>query len=190
LEYIPFYILDFEVTTSCTAAVALPSRAGIRSRISENLHEQTAKREYSHLVCAAKDEEIFSLVQEIRDWNPYSAIPNCKIISQRDFYDWPAVWNLREVEKTIFKQEELKMRQEIRQDLTIQSLKLNVKYGDIYHTMIYLPVYITKYKYNSQSYTALISAQTGTVSAGRPFGLGTAGTVISKIRGWFVPSNN
>uniref|UniRef100_A0A7S4I9C6 RING-type domain-containing protein n=1 Tax=Vannella robusta TaxID=1487602 RepID=A0A7S4I9C6_9EUKA len=188
VEYLPFYILDFEVSSFCTAFLSSDRVGSIRddSTTGEKIIEKSAKRSYSHVVCAAKDESVYDLAQEIKDWNPYTAIPNCQVVSPNDFYDWSTVWHLRNVEKTIFRQEETKMRQEFSPEQSIQSVNLRVKYSEVYQTLIYLPVYITYYKYNSQSYTALISAQSGTVSADRPFGLGSAGSVINKIRGWFI----
>jgi len=189
IEYLPFYILDFEVSSSCTARVSSSGIVSIRddTPACEKMIEKSAKHSYSHVICAAKEEGIYELAQEIKDWNPFAAIPNSKVVSPNDFYDWPTVWHLRNVEKTIFRQEEAKMRYEFNKDLNIQSLNLSVKYSEVLHTLVYLPVYISYYKYNSQSYKALISAQSGTVSADRPFGLGaSAGSFINKIRGWFI----
>ena len=78
------------------------------------------------------------------------------------------------------------MRQQLSGDSTVQSVTINVSYSDVFHSLVFLPVYITQYKYSSSTFKVFISAQTGTVSAERPFGLGTAGGLINKVRSWFV----
>jgi len=190
IEYLPFYILDFGVNTSCKAIVSDQSISRLDNIRGENetseLISKELTRQYSHLVCACKDEKIFSLTQNINDWNAYTAIPNCQVVSAEDYYSWPTVWHLRGVEDEIFKKEEKYISQDIKKDYALRSMELRVEFSEVLHTQIYLPMYITHYTYKSCTYRVIVSAQTGTVSAERPFGFGSAGHVLNKIRGWFI----
>jgi len=89
------------------------------------------------------------------------------------------------VEEVISKKEEAYMSSQIKKQYSLHSLDLTVEFSEVFHTLIYLPVYITHYEYRSETYAAMVSAQTGSVSAERPFGLGGAGQMIDRIRKWF-----
>lgn len=67
----------------------------------------------------------------------------------------------------------------------VQSVTLNVKFSNIMYTLVYMPMYITTYEYNMKTYQVLISGQTGTITGQRPYGFGTAGQYVNKIKSWF-----
>jgi hypothetical protein len=71
---------------------------------------------------------------------------------------------------------------------TVQTISLNISYENIMNSLLYLPVYLYAYEYNSTQYHVLISAQTGSVSANRPLGYGTkvASNLIGAVKRWFV----
>lgn len=97
MEYIPFYIFDFEVTTKCTELTYIPRTTKLKDGMGSNEKSVNISKKnlYSHIVCASKDEKLFSLAQNITDWDPYSAIPDCKVVSTAEYYEWHTVWHIR-----------------------------------------------------------------------------------------------
>jgi len=104
VEYLPFYILEFSAASSCTAQVCdldidrIERYQRTSSDISLKTEEtisSSSERDYCHLICAAKEDRMYELSQNITDWNPYAAIPTFHINSNCSCYSWSTVWHVR-----------------------------------------------------------------------------------------------
>ncbi|PRP85597.1 hypothetical protein PROFUN_06386 [Planoprotostelium fungivorum] len=60
---------------------------------------------------------------------------------------------------------------------SISDFEQRIHFLSIVKTKLYLPVYLLKYAYQGNEYTAIINAQTGTLQGERPYGMGRLGSI-------------
>jgi len=60
---------------------------------------------------------------------------------------------------------------------SVTDFKQDINFSSIDRSKNYLPCYLIKYTYQDVEYTAVINAQTGSIKAERPWGLGKLGTL-------------
>jgi len=191
LHYLPFYVVEFQVNTLYEACVEMPVTLMSRNlfpteRWKTVLRKQTSS--YSELLCASSSEALCNLAKNISDWNPDAAIPGKSIPTESiPFFQ---AWKQRNLENEIYSKEKEKMLKLLERDNyeSVQTTNLNIAYENIMNSLLYLPVYLYGYEYDSTQYYVLISAQTGTVSGNRPLAFGTkvASNLLGAVKKWFV----
>jgi hypothetical protein len=64
------------------------------------------------------------------------------------------------------------------------TIRHRIEVVDSLHSLVYLPVYIAVYRYDGKPYTAVINAQTGSITGERPYGL-PLGNAVSSLFSWW-----
>ena len=176
-QQVPFYLVEFVVESSSRIILEDGNNDSTRIVDKEDFHS------YSQLVCSSSSEIIRQLSKDIKDWDPYAIEPMIGETKLKEPIELPEAWSSGEVENNAYKAEKERITKLMGK--SVQSVTVNVKFSNIMYTLVYMPMYITTYEYNSKTYQVLISGQTGTITAQRPYGFGTAGQYVNKIKSWF-----
>jgi len=198
IRYIPFYMLSFTVKSNYIATV-LDSEPIVRhtpsSRILQNTISTTLKNTHTgvqtHLICASDNLSICKLASEITlDGREHeSFVTSHTPVVPDEALPWFVAWRNHDMGINIRRMAQSSVRECLHEELqfsTIQSIKIAYKFSNVSYKLLYFPFYISSYEHNSVRYDFVISAETGEISGNRPYGTGSLGGAVSKVRNWFA----
>jgi len=198
--YVPFWEFSVVIKTTYSGSKTVIQKVdGIAKEVLAPC-QATRSVDYNQvLVCADMDlpVSIVELINAISDWkinraNSFQPVPCEGLIPVVNKYSsssscWTKAFD--EIKKKE-KQECLeKLKKDEKVD-NIQGFQAKVDSSNLNQKLLYFPVYVSSYQYEGKTYPFVVSGQSGSVQAQRPYGLGKVGELGSMIGGlFFGPSN-
>jgi len=191
IRYIPFYALDYTVNSVYEAKINEELIVSKYGSFPQHQSKQTVKSSHcglqSDLICASESNQICQILDKFQypDFDTISSI-NCPVIPD-EALPWFVAWKNMHMDKRMLVKETEKIREILLQEApSIDSLMVTCRFSNVVYKLIYFPFYVSTYQYASEEYLFAVSAQTGQIIGGRPYGCGTVGGVVNKVKNWFL----
>jgi len=191
-RYIPFYTFEADVTSDYMVEHGLKDE---KTNDIAYFHEQgrlPSSKFGPTTFCADSEMEahITGLIYKIKTWNTLLATSPIPISNQQfvidKFESHEEVWKKFAIHIKESEMENARRKIVLEKNSSVvKNVIIKSAYSNVVVRLIYLPSYITSFEYASKRYFIVMNAQTGEVSANRPYGLGTLGQIGGTIGSYF-----
>jgi len=189
--YIPFWMYDVSVTTSCTAKVDRHDADPHHGTRTGNDRIQSVEGTYHHtypklMICAPSpssqgyDKVVVDLVDQMASLEIYPILrgaPPSGRIRVWNSLVYNHVWS--EIGEKIVQRKERERCEAhlINQPFvaSIKELSLDINFHSVHHRLVHIPFYVTEYTYGGITYKWVCSATSAEAQGTRPYGLGKLG---------------
>jgi hypothetical protein len=195
--YVPFWIFSASSTSVYTASVSRYERNTDTKKRTELWSNVTGSRNCLHKdlsYCAdvSVSRMVLDLLVEFDDWQKSRAAMNQPATVDAHspkidkHMEMKQAWGRISQKLTVEERDHCyaKCKKDEKAE-AIEGFQLNVSFSDLHGQLIFLPVYLCTFYFESNEYFFLVNAQTGSIRGQRPYGLGKLGEVGKTIGNLF-----